>query len=48
MQFEHAGRVPGLDTFHLHLRWFAVWELERWASVGVGRLGLRLGAPDFS
>ena len=28
-QFEHTGRVPGLDTFHLHLRCFAVWELER-------------------
>ena len=28
-QFEYAGRVPGLDTFHLHLRCFAAWELER-------------------
>jgi len=29
MQFEHVGRVPGLDTFHLDLRCFAMWELER-------------------
>jgi CheY-like chemotaxis protein len=29
VQFEHTGRVTGLDTFHLHLRCFAVWELER-------------------
>ena len=29
MQFEHEGRVAGLDTFHVHLRCFAVWELAR-------------------
>jgi hypothetical protein len=29
MQFEHDDDVPGLVTFHLHLRCFAVWELER-------------------
>jgi len=29
MQFEHDGRVPGLDTFHVHLRCFAAWEFER-------------------
>jgi len=28
-QFERDDSVPGLDTFHLHLRCFAVWELER-------------------
>ena len=30
LQFEHAGRVPGLVyTFPLHLRCFAAWEFER-------------------
>ena len=29
VQFEHSGHVTGLDTFHLHLRCFAAWELER-------------------
>ena len=29
VQFEHVGLVPGLDTFHLHVRCFAAWELER-------------------
>lgn len=29
IQFEHEGRVPGLDTYHVHLRCFAVWELAR-------------------
>jgi hypothetical protein len=32
IQFEHRG-VPGaLDAFHLHLRCFAAWELERHAA----------------
>jgi hypothetical protein len=29
VQFAHAGVTPGLDGYHLHLRCFAVWELER-------------------
>ena len=29
VQFAHDGATPGLDRFHLHLRCFAVWELER-------------------
>ena len=29
VQFAHDGAIPGLDRFHLHLRCFAVWELER-------------------
>ena len=34
MQFEHDGRVPGLDTFHVHLRCFAAWEFERRSAHG--------------
>ncbi len=29
LQFRHDGATPGLDRFHLHLRCFAGWELER-------------------
>jgi hypothetical protein len=29
VEFAHDGANPGLDKFHLHLRCFAVWELER-------------------
>jgi hypothetical protein len=29
VQFARDGGNPGLDRFHLHLRCFAVWELER-------------------
>jgi hypothetical protein len=29
VQFARDGGSPGLDRFHLHLRCFAVWELER-------------------
>jgi len=29
VQFAHVGATPELDRFHLHLRCFAVWELER-------------------
>ena len=29
MQFAHDGATPRLDKYHLHLRCFAVWELER-------------------
>jgi hypothetical protein len=28
-QFAHDGSNPGLDKFHIHVRCFAVWELER-------------------
>jgi hypothetical protein len=29
VQFVHDGATLGLDNFQLHLRCFAVWELER-------------------
>jgi hypothetical protein len=29
VEFAHDGGTPGLDKYHLHLRCFAVWELER-------------------
>ena len=29
IQFAHDGAAPGLDKFHLHIRCFAAWELER-------------------
>ena len=29
LQFSHDSENPGLDRFHLHLRCFAAWELER-------------------
>ena len=29
VQFAHDASTPGLDRFHLHLRCFVVWELER-------------------
>jgi hypothetical protein len=28
-EFAHDGSNPGLDKFHIHVRCFAVWELER-------------------
>jgi hypothetical protein len=34
VQFAHDGESPGLDKYHLHLRCFAVWELERTKSDG--------------
>ncbi len=29
LEFFHDGAAPGLDRFHLHLRRFAAWEMER-------------------
>ena len=29
VQFGHHGAKPGVDVFHLHLRCFAAWEMER-------------------
>jgi hypothetical protein len=29
VQFGHRGAKPGVDVFHLHLRCFAAWEMER-------------------
>ena len=29
IQFAHDDANPGLDKYRLHLRCFAVWELER-------------------
>ena len=29
VQFSHDGANPGLDRFHMHLRCFAAWEMER-------------------
>ena len=29
LQFSHDGANPGLDRFHLHLRCFSAWEMER-------------------
>jgi hypothetical protein len=29
IQFAHDGASPGLDGYHLHLRCFAAWKLER-------------------
>ena len=29
LEFAHDGANPGLDRYHLHLRCFALWELER-------------------
>jgi hypothetical protein len=29
LQFCHDGANPRLDRFHLHLRCFAAWEMER-------------------
>jgi hypothetical protein len=29
IQFAHDGENPGLDKYHVHIRCFAAWELER-------------------
>jgi hypothetical protein len=29
IEFEHNGASPSLDKFHVHIRCFAMWELER-------------------
>jgi hypothetical protein len=29
IEFAHASGSPGLDKFHVHIRCFAAWELER-------------------
>ena len=29
LQFRNDGATPGLDRYHLHLRCFAAWEMER-------------------
>ena len=29
IQFAIDGVEPGLDKFHVHLRCFAAWEIER-------------------
>ena len=38
IQFARLGGPPGLDTFHVHMRCFAAWELER--------MGLSTDDPD--
>jgi hypothetical protein len=45
IQFAHDGDHPGLDKFHLHLRCFAVWELEQtksgqWVPLGHGEVSV--------
>jgi hypothetical protein len=38
IQFAHDGSSPGLDKYHVHVRGFAAWELEREStSTGRGR-----------
>jgi hypothetical protein len=34
IQFARNGDNPGLDKFHVHVRCFAFWELERTQSNG--------------
>ena len=29
IEFAHEGDSAGLDKFHLHIRCFAAWEIER-------------------
>ena len=29
LQFSHDGANPGLDRFHMHIRCFSAWEMER-------------------
>jgi hypothetical protein len=29
LQFRQDGATPGLDRYHLHLRCFAAWQMER-------------------
>ena len=29
IEFAHNGANPGLDKFHVYIRCFAAWELER-------------------
>jgi hypothetical protein len=29
IQFAYDGSNPGLDKYHVHIRCFAAWELER-------------------
>jgi hypothetical protein len=29
VEFAHDGRDPGLAKYHMHVRCFAAWELER-------------------
>jgi hypothetical protein len=29
IEFARVGDNPGLDKFHVHIRWFAAWEFER-------------------
>jgi hypothetical protein len=29
LQFSHDAATPSLDRFHLHLRCFSAWEMER-------------------
>jgi hypothetical protein len=33
IQFDRQSIPPGLQTYHLHLPCFAVWELERTRAV---------------
>jgi hypothetical protein len=29
IEFAHNGSNPGLDKFHVHIRCFAAWGMER-------------------
>ena len=46
VQFAHDAATPGLDKFHLHLRCFAVWELERTKFLGLRRSRSMRRTPD--
>lgn len=39
IEFARDGSAPGLDKYHVHMRCFAVWELERTAGIGLSSLG---------
>jgi hypothetical protein len=54
IQFEHDGDNPGLAKFHVHIRCFAVWELERnksWpimAAHSVREISIPISSEDMS
>lgn len=36
IEFVHTGSLRGLDKFHVHIKCFAGWELERHNVDGTG------------
>ena len=46
VEFARDGDIPGLDRFSMHLRCFAVWELERMKPTTTPQVPMTTASPS--